>query len=91
MPLLYAGMGVGLVDGGDRRRNSGDHRVGGQPVAGILQGEEGKQAVEQQAAMTSSGAFPVILLFRAKTIHVSIAWIGCCHHVNLEEECSSDF
>ena len=58
-------MSVGLVDGGDRRRNSGEHRVGGQPVAGILHGEEGKQAAEEQQA-----AKPVLEHFQS--------FILCC-------------
>lgn len=53
-----AGVAVGVVDGGDGRRDSGEHSLGGQPVAGVLQGDQGKQgAREQQAAMIKSEAF----------------------------------
>jgi len=48
-------VGVGVVDGRHRRRDSDEHPVGGQPVAGVLQGKEnGKQA----AMIISAALFP---------------------------------
>ena len=47
--------GVGVVHGRHRRRDSGEHPVGGQPVARVLQGkEQGKQA----AVIISAALFP---------------------------------
>lgn len=46
-----AGVGAGVVDGGDRRRDRGERALGEQPVAGILQRKQKKR--EQQGAVTA--------------------------------------